>query len=139
MGLGYVPLHFYSAALLFGVAFTVMPSVNAIVSDVASPQQQGTAQGAMHGIKALIEGVGPLFFAILFNIFRGAHVGGLNAPSGTSTSMVVPIFFFKKKIHHVSYRIRVGFLFLFLFLFLFCFFSFFLPHRSSYTTAQKMC
>lgn len=94
MGLGYVPLHFYSAALLFGVAFTVMPSVNAIVSDVASPQQQGTAQGAMHGIKALIEGVGPLFFAILFSIFRGAHVGGLNAPSGTSTSMPRTYLFF---------------------------------------------
>ena len=51
MGLGFLPIHFYSAALLFGVAFTVMPSVNAIVSEIASPQQQGTAQGAMHGIK----------------------------------------------------------------------------------------
>lgn len=118
MGLGYVPLHFYSAALLFGVAFTVMPSVNAIVSDVASPQQQGTAQGAMHGIKALIEGVGPLFFAILFSIFRGAHVGGLNAPSGTSTSMPrTYLFSLKKK----SIMFLIGFVLVFGSCFCFCF------------------
>lgn len=71
MGVGSMLGQFYFAALLFGVGFTVMPSVNALVAERASPQQQGTAQGAMHGIKALTEGVGPLVYAILFRIFDG--------------------------------------------------------------------
>ena len=33
-------------------------------------------------LQALVEGVGPLFFAILFNIFKEVHVGGWRAPDG---------------------------------------------------------
>jgi hypothetical protein len=77
LGLGNVSGEFYAAGLLFGVGFSVMPSVNVLVSEVASAQQQGTAQGAMHAIKALTEGVGPLLFAVLFKIFPAEAYGGV--------------------------------------------------------------
>jgi len=79
LGCGWQASHFYLSAMFLGWGFTVMPGVNALVAEAAPPGAQGAAQGAIHGVKALTEGVGPLLFAGMFGLVGGDS----RAPPGT--------------------------------------------------------
>mmetsp|Transcript_7387 Transcript_7387/g.16192 ORF Transcript_7387/g.16192 Transcript_7387/m.16192 type:complete len:483 (+) Transcript_7387:115-1563(+) len=46
------------------------PSVSSLVSKIVDERQQGEAQGALNGIKALTEGFGPLLFGALMGLFE---------------------------------------------------------------------
>ena len=48
----------------------VYPSIMSLVSRSVSAEMQGEAQGAVNGVKAVTEGIGPLGFAFLLSLFE---------------------------------------------------------------------
>jgi len=57
-------------ALVVGVfGFMSFPTLSSIESKCAAEHEQGTVQGALFGSKSLAQGLGPLLFAKLFEVF----------------------------------------------------------------------
>lgn len=54
----------------------VYPSLSSLVSETVPPESVGEALGAINGIKALTEGVGPLFFGALMTVSEHTHFPG---------------------------------------------------------------
>lgn len=62
--------------IFFSVLFSMLsnlvyPSISSLVSKVVCEEEQGEAQGALNGIKALTEGFGPLLFGGLMALCEG--------------------------------------------------------------------
>ena len=58
------------------LANLVYPSLSSLVSSIVAPESVGEALGAINGIKALTEGVGPLFFGTLMTLSEGTALPG---------------------------------------------------------------
>ncbi|OEU20786.1 MFS general substrate transporter, partial [Fragilariopsis cylindrus CCMP1102] len=54
----------------------VYPSLSSLVSGIVEPKKVGEALGAINGIKALTEGIGPLFFGTLMTFSEGTAFPG---------------------------------------------------------------
>ena len=64
----------------------VYPSVSSLLSKSVPEEAQGEAQGALNGIKALTEGIGPLAFGGLMALFENSEISG--APYFLATILV---------------------------------------------------
>ena len=67
--------------LFICVAFSLLgnlvyPSLSSLVSNTVEPDRVGEALGAMNGIKALTEGLGPLLFGALMTISENSTIPG---------------------------------------------------------------
>ena len=58
------------AGLIAALGTISYPSISAFVSNHASPEQQGAAQGIVTGIRGLCMGLGPLLYGFIFSLFR---------------------------------------------------------------------
>ena len=58
------------------LANLVYPSLSSLVSNAVAPDAVGEALGAVNGIKALTEGVGPLFFGTLMTLSENTALPG---------------------------------------------------------------
>lgn len=65
----------------------VYPSVSSLVSKSVPESAQGEVQGALNGIKALTEGIGPLAFGGLMGLYEDSEISG--APYLLATIMVL--------------------------------------------------
>lgn len=54
----------------------VYPSLSSLVSGTVDPESNGEALGAINGVKALTEGIGPLIFGALMTISEGTDLPG---------------------------------------------------------------
>ena len=60
--------HLFACAFLAMAGNLVYPSVSSLVSSTVKPEQVGRALGAINGVKALTEGIGPLLFGTLLTM-----------------------------------------------------------------------
>lgn len=65
LGFAYEGWQLFICVLLSTVANLVYPSLTSLVSSSVAPEMVGEALGAINGVKALTEGVGPLIFGTL--------------------------------------------------------------------------
>ena len=67
-GLGSSRWVVWPAGVVAAASSITYPAVSALVSDAASDDQQGAVQGMITGIRALCTGLGPVVFAMLFQL-----------------------------------------------------------------------
>ncbi|KAL0978938.1 hypothetical protein UPYG_G00178150 [Umbra pygmaea] len=87
-GFGSEPWMMWAAGPIVAMSSITFPSVSALVSQIASPDQQGCVQGMITGIRGLCNGLGPAlygFIFFLFNVELDPETGG-----DKSTSPLVP-------------------------------------------------
>ena len=77
---------FWSTLLSLG-SNLVYPSVSSLVSRSVPPEMQGEAQGAVNGVKAVTEGIGPLAFSFLLALFERTAMPG--APYLVASAVVL--------------------------------------------------
>ena len=70
------PWQLYACAVLAMVGNLVYPSVSSLVSESVEPDQVGKALGAVNGVKALTEGIGPLIFGSLLTVSEKSSLPG---------------------------------------------------------------
>lgn len=66
----------FICVLISTLANLVYPSLSSLVSNAVAPDSVGEALGAINGVKALTEGVGPLFFGTLMTLSEGTALPG---------------------------------------------------------------
>lgn len=65
LALAYEGWHLFICVLISMISNLVYPSLTSLVSSAVAPEMVGEALGAVNGVKALTEGVGPLMFGTL--------------------------------------------------------------------------
>lgn len=68
LGAANEPWHLFVCAPLSMLGNLVYPSLSSLVSGIVEPEIVGEALGAINGIKALTEGIGPLIFGSLMTV-----------------------------------------------------------------------
>jgi len=76
LGLAYEGWHLFVCIIFSLVANLVYPSLSSLVSSSVEPDAVGEALGAVNGIKALTEGIGPLVFGSLMTLSEGSALPG---------------------------------------------------------------
>jgi hypothetical protein len=76
LGLAYEGWHLFACILLSLLGNLVYPSLTSLVSSSVEPGAVGEALGAVNGIKALTEGVGPLLFGSLMTLSERSALPG---------------------------------------------------------------
>jgi hypothetical protein len=76
LGLAYEGWHLFVCILLSLLGNLVYPSLTSLVSSSVEPGAVGEALGAVNGIKALTEGVGPLVFGSLMTLSEHSALPG---------------------------------------------------------------
>jgi DHA1 family tetracycline resistance protein-like MFS transporter len=76
LGLAYEGWHLFVCILLSLLGNLVYPSLTSLVSSSVEPGAVGEALGAVNGIKALTEGVGPLLFGSLMTLSEHSALPG---------------------------------------------------------------
>ena len=76
LGLAYEGWHLFICAGFSLLGNLVYPSLTSLVSGSVEPNAVGEALGAINGIKALTEGIGPLFFGSLMTISEKSSLPG---------------------------------------------------------------
>ncbi len=76
LGFAYRGWHLFVCVLFSMVANLVYPSLTSLVSSAVAPDMVGEALGAVNGIKALTEGVGPLVFGTLMTFSEHSMLPG---------------------------------------------------------------
>lgn len=76
LAFAYEPWHLFLCVALSTIGNLVYPSLTSLVSASVPPQTLGEVLGAINGIKALTEGVGPLFFGTLMTISENTLLPG---------------------------------------------------------------
>ena len=76
LGLAYEGWHLFVCILLSMVGNLVYPSLSSLVSSSVEPDAVGEALGAVNGIKALTEGIGPLVFGSLMTLSERSILPG---------------------------------------------------------------
>jgi hypothetical protein len=76
LGLAYEGWHLFACILLSLLGNLVYPSLTSLVSSSVEPGAVGEALGAVNGIKALTEGVGPLLFGSLMTLSEHSALPG---------------------------------------------------------------
>ena len=70
------PWHLFLCAFLAMAGNLVYPSVSSLVSSTVKPDMVGRALGAVNGVKALTEGIGPLLFGTLLTASEKDNLPG---------------------------------------------------------------
>jgi len=70
------PHHIWVSIALSVFSNLVYPSLSSLVSASVPAAQQGEAQGAINGVRALTEGIGPLLFGALMHLAEDSPVPG---------------------------------------------------------------
>jgi len=76
LGFAYEPWHLFFCAFFSLFGNLVYPSLSSLVSGSVEPEAVGEALGAINGIKALTEGVGPLVFGSLMTVSERSALPG---------------------------------------------------------------
>jgi len=76
IGLATAAEHIWFAIFFSLFSNLVYPSLSSLVSASVTDEQQGEAQGAINGVRALTEGFGPLCFGLLMNVFEDSRFPG---------------------------------------------------------------
>jgi len=76
LGFAYEGWHLFVCAFFSMLGNLVYPSLSSLVSGSVEPDAVGEALGAINGIKALTEGLGPLFFGTLMTISENSRLPG---------------------------------------------------------------
>ena len=76
LGFAYEGWQLFICVLISMLANLVYPSLSSLVSSAVAPDMIGEALGAVNGIKALTEGVGPLVFGTLMTISEKSPLPG---------------------------------------------------------------
>jgi MFS family permease len=76
LGFAYEPWHLFVGAAFSLLGNLVYPSLSSLVSGSVEPDAVGEALGAMNGIKALTEGIGPLLFGSLMTLSEHSTLPG---------------------------------------------------------------
>jgi len=76
LGFAYESWHLFVCALFSMLGNLVYPSLSSLVSGSVEPDAVGEALGAINGIKALTEGLGPLLFGSLMTISEDSALPG---------------------------------------------------------------
>lgn len=76
LGLAYEGWHLFVCIIFSVVANLVYPSLSSLVSNSVEPDAVGEALGAVNGIKALTEGIGPLVFGSLMTLSEQSALPG---------------------------------------------------------------
>lgn len=76
LGFAYEPWHLFVCALFSLLGNLVYPAVSSLVSASVEPEAVGEALGAVNGIKALTEGIGPLVFGSLMTLSERSALPG---------------------------------------------------------------
>ena len=76
LGFAYEGWHLFICVLLSTVANLVYPSLTSLVASAVAPDMVGEALGAVNGVKALTEGVGPLLFGTLMTVSEKTSLPG---------------------------------------------------------------
>jgi len=76
LGFAYEPWHLFACAFFSLLGNLVYPSLSSLVSGSVEPEAVGEALGAINGIKALTEGVGPLVFGSLMTVSERSALPG---------------------------------------------------------------
>jgi DHA1 family tetracycline resistance protein-like MFS transporter len=76
LGFAYEPWHLFVCAAFSLMGNLVYPSLSSLVSGSVEPDAVGEALGAVNGVKALTEGVGPLVFGSLMTLSEHSTLPG---------------------------------------------------------------
>ena len=76
LGFAYEGWQLFICVLISMVANLVYPSLTSLVSSAVAPEMVGEALGAVNGVKALTEGLGPLVFGALMTISEKSILPG---------------------------------------------------------------
>lgn len=76
LGLAYEGWHLFVCIMFSMVGNLVYPSLSSLVSGSVEPEAVGEALGAVNGIKALTEGIGPLVFGSLMTLSEESALPG---------------------------------------------------------------
>ena len=76
LGVAYEGWHLFVCAALSLLGNLVYPSLSSLVSGSVEPEAVGEALGAVNGIKALTEGIGPLVFGTLMTLSENSSLPG---------------------------------------------------------------
>ena len=76
LGLAYEGWHLFICVILSIGGNLVYPSLTSLVSSAVAPEMVGEALGAVNGVKALTEGLGPLFFGTLMTFSEKTALPG---------------------------------------------------------------
>lgn len=76
LGFAYEPWHLFVGAAFSLLGNLVYPSLSSLVSGSVEPDAVGEALGAVNGIKALTEGIGPLVFGSLMTVSEHSALPG---------------------------------------------------------------
>jgi len=76
LGFAYEGWHLFICVILSTVGNLVYPSLTSLVSSAVAPEMVGEALGAVNGVKALTEGIGPLFFGTLMTFSEKTALPG---------------------------------------------------------------
>ena len=76
LGFAYEPWHLFICAAFSLLGNLVYPSLSSLVSGSVEPDAVGEALGAVNGVKALTEGIGPLVFGSLMTLSEHSILPG---------------------------------------------------------------
>jgi len=76
LGLAYEGWQLFIPVVLSMIGNLVYPSLTSMVTSSVNPEMVGEALGAINGLRALTEGVGPLVFGTLMSISEGSRIPG---------------------------------------------------------------
>lgn len=76
LGAAYEPWHLFICVAFSLLGNLVYPSLSSLVSTTVEPHRVGEALGAVNGVKALTEGIGPLFFGALMTVSESSEFPG---------------------------------------------------------------
>ena len=76
LGFAYEPWHLFVCAAFSLLGNLVYPSLSSLVSGSVEPDAVGEALGAVNGVKALTEGIGPLVFGTLMTLSEHSVLPG---------------------------------------------------------------
>jgi MFS family permease len=76
LGFAYEPWHLFACAAFSLLGNLVYPSLSSLVSGSVEPDAVGEALGAINGIKALTEGIGPIVFGSLMTLSQHSTLPG---------------------------------------------------------------
>jgi DHA1 family tetracycline resistance protein-like MFS transporter len=76
LGAATEPWHLFICVGFSLLGNLVYPSLSSLVSGIVDPESNGEALGAINGVKALTEGIGPLIFGALMTISEDSNFPG---------------------------------------------------------------
>ncbi|KAK7945213.1 hypothetical protein WMY93_000941 [Mugilogobius chulae] len=89
-GFGSQPWMMWAAGAVAAMSSITFPSISAIVSRNADPDQQGVVQGMITGIRGLCNGLGPALYGFVFYLFHVELTDTDGSEKGAKPNMANP-------------------------------------------------